>query len=535
MRATRPSSITRKKKLTLSLVTVLLTCMFHLAALFFLQNMQIPKTLSLGKLNEANAKKIEEIRNTQLAEVFESMTLPPRQKLARQKSESKTHEDLEELIPEEVKPVAFQKNQDQIEVKPIASNEVEDSLIRYKEKPLIVNEDLHSLLPQYQTPLTQIFPNTAVNAANLILELTNTAIDESAHNPRNESAGSVASSTDFSAQMFYAASPDQKGYLFQIVFFPKSEVAFKRIDHNIYFMVDRSNSIDNSRFERTKKAITEALYRLDPHDTFNILFFDEKIVKLSEKNLPLSDESLERASKFLETEPHGGFFASTQLYKSLHQIIPSVVPEHELNTAILFTDGISSISEEEQRMAIQKWSVANEGKVALHCVATGRSNNLPLLDLLSVNNRGRLCYDKQEKKISQLLTQLLDDIQDPIGKELVLTAMTEDPAAKLSLFPRQRRVSDLYRNSPFTIYGRCSDMTELTVFIQGKYYDHRFDLQQQLKFELAQKVELNQIIRSWLVHLAYEEYDKFLYDGQRKHISEVKKILRPFNIPVAFP
>ena len=94
-------------------------------------------------------------------------------------------------------------------------------------------------------------------------------------------SASIASTKAFSLDAEFSPRPDGKGYLFKIAFIPKPGVAFKRIAQNYFFLIDRSHSIDPIRYEKSKAAVLKALSYLKKGDTFNILIFDDRMLRLS--------------------------------------------------------------------------------------------------------------------------------------------------------------------------------------------------------------------------------------------------------------
>jgi Ca-activated chloride channel family protein len=161
---------------------------------------------------------------------------------------------------------------------------------------------------------------------------------------------------------------------------------------NYYFLIDRSNSIEKHRYQTFKRAVAKALTALHKDDTFNIIIFDSKITRLSEKPLAYTKKSIQLAEEFLEKQEHGSYFAATDIYSALSKIVPSDVPDDEANTAILITDGDSTMHPEKQRKLIQAWLEKNNNKVTLYTACVGEGNNKTLLDLLSSLSRGALLY-----------------------------------------------------------------------------------------------------------------------------------------------
>ncbi len=223
-------------------------------------------------------------------------------------------------------------------------------------------------------------------------------------------------------------------------------------------------------------------------------------------------------------------FAATELYASLDKIIPQDVSDHEVNTAILISDGDTFLSQEKQRKMIGEWTKRNQGKICLYSIATGTGNNLPLLDMISAFNQGYLIYSQDYNKLNPMIVKLLQAIQAPIGKEMVATPISVDKQTTVLLQPKAVRLADLYEHRPFVVYGSTNRLSAFILFLQGKYYDRRFDIKKKISFENA-KIGSFSIERKWTQLLAHEFYARYFEDGNLGHLEAAKQLLLPMNIP----
>lgn len=344
---------------------------------------------------------------------------------------------------------------------------------------------------------------------------------------------SVASSDDFDVHLMYSPRSDKQGYVFKLAFTPKEAAKIKRIRQNMYFLLDRSHSIDKERYEYSRHAILQAISLMNPGDTFNILVFDDQVVKLGEENLSWSEENIAKARDFLLKQEHGGFFAATDIYASLGKIVPEVVASNEVNTAILLSDGDTYLRRDRQRQTIGQWTSSNAGKVSLFCVASGRGNNLPLLQLLSSFNKGVLMYSPSHDRLEPTLLKLVQSISTPIGKDMVVTAIPSNESMEITLFPRAGQLPDLYEDEPYILYGNINRLDDFYIFLQGKYYDKWLDIKQKVSFKEAKKGN-SSIEKNWTVYRAYDHYYHFLSDGDFAHLGMAKRLLQPLNVQPAF-
>jgi hypothetical protein len=349
-----------------------------------------------------------------------------------------------------------------------------------------------------------------------------------------QSPGHIASSSDFDLRVEYASRQEGGGYLFRLVLSPKTGVVFKTIKHNVFFLIDRSHSIDKDRYAATKIAVSHALDLLREGDTFNLFVFDNQIVSFSPENIPVTKGYINAAKEWLARQPYGGLFASTDLYTSLGNIVPDAVGPQELNTAILLSDGETYLPKDKQRQCIAAWTERNAGKVALYSLAVGKGNNLPLLDLLTALNRGRLAYSSAHAQVAQSLGDLMKSVENPIGKDIIGSIVPLQNDSIVSLYPPRERLPDLYRDTPYALYGCCSSLEDFYLFLQGRYYDRFLDIKQRVSFRMAQQVPRADLERMWAIQQAYDHYQQYLADGNASSLTAAKRLLAPYGIPLAF-
>lgn len=486
-----------RNKFYIILSSVLIAIALHAAALYFLHGITISFT-SYGKAYIENrlqeplgdvSKSEPNDLHEELATIFNNM-----EHFQRDESEATNTNSFAIEIPYEVQTVENLISMHQVDFQPL------ESLL---ENPVEKN----------------------------IIQLPTLLQGSSSHEPAD---AKIASSQDFDIEVEYSPINDEKGYLFCLKVIPKSSVNFKRIKQNFFFLIDRSHSINSERFQLTKDAVLDILPQLHPEDTFNILVFDNKVVRLSENNLACKSENYQKAAAFLAQQQHGGIFATTDLYSSLGDIIPPTVADNEVNTAILLSDGDTYLSQENQRKSISKWTQQNGGKVSLFSLAAGSGNNLPLLDLLSSFNKGVLQYAENYSDIKGRMKHLIKSIQNPIGKEIQASVILTHENNKVSVYPLSYRLPNLYRETVYKMYGCTEDLSDFLLVLQGKYYEKDLDIKQRISFADAKKVAKESIERYWALQKAYESYAGYLKDGNRIFVTQAKEILAPQHLKPAF-
>lgn len=347
----------------------------------------------------------------------------------------------------------------------------------------------------------------------------------------NASEAAIASSEHFDIQVEYAAKRSRPGYVFKVTLQPRPEATFKAIRQNYFFLLDRSNSMPRGRYFLNKKAVCEAIALLHEGDRFNILIFDNHVVRFHDRAVDWSENSVEQVKAFLEGQGHGGYFAATDLYASLGKIIPQDLAEDEINTAILLSDGDTYLSPEKQRLMIGQWTTQNKGKVALYAVTSGEGNNDALLELLTSFNKGTVVHAQSHFNVSDCLANLVRTIQKPIGRQITVTAAVQDKASTVILQPKPARIPDLYQDRPFVLYGSTNRLSDFILFVQGHYYDQCFDISKKIVFNKATPAP-PAVERDWTQLIAQEFYERYFEHGDTSYLESARQLLAPLNLPI---
>lgn len=343
----------------------------------------------------------------------------------------------------------------------------------------------------------------------------------------------LANSDTFQAKVEYLPRASHGDYLFKISLSPRQGKHFKRIKQNIFFLLDRSNSIDRRLYYKTRDALSETLPLIHPEDHFNVLVFDDDVTAFSDSPILATEENIANAQNFLLGLKHGGIFAATDLYKSLDEIIPQEVSSQEANTAILLSDGDTFLSLEKQRRTIGQWTEDNKGKVSLFSFAIGKKNNLPLLDAISSFNRGMLVHSPSIATLPYTLKNFIQSIRYPLGKNFKATVIPSETYMEIQIYPKNKRLPLFYENIPYTLYGRTTHLEEFSLFLQGKHYHSWLDIQVPISFSDAKLADAS-IEKQFAIQQVYDHYESFFETGSMYPLMQARDLLAPFDIETAF-
>lgn len=319
-------------------------------------------------------------------------------------------------------------------------------------------------------------------------------------------------------------SREEGGFLFSLTFIPKIDLTQHCLKQNYYFLIDRSSTIERHRYQSFKRAVTRAVATLREGDNFNIIIFDSKVARLSEKMIPFNKKNQRLAEEFLERQPHGHYGSSVDVYSCLGKIIPAQVDDEEAHTAILISDGESSLKLEKQRSLINAWLQANRGKLTLYTAAVGHNNNLSSLDLLGTVSRGSLLYSDTHTGFPRKLAKLVLNLRSPVAKEMSLNILASDPTARLRLYPSSSRLPYLFSDHPYVIYGTADKLTDFTLILEGKNKGEIFAIKKEISFAGARPGS-RLLSKEWSTEQAHLFYEQYLQEGKPVLLEEAKKLL----------
>lgn len=338
---------------------------------------------------------------------------------------------------------------------------------------------------------------------------------------------------DFDVDITFLPNPDGQGYIFSLSVQPNYDFTSHSLRQNLYFILDRSNSVQKHRFAVFKRAVLKALASMQQGDTFNIMVLDKKIVAFSPQNRTVTMKNIQAAEEFLEKEEAGGLFAAGEIYSSLEKILPSVPDNEEMHTAILLTDGKTSLNHERKQNVMKKWVERNNGKLALYAAAVARDNDLVSLDMLCSISGGKLLYSDTHASLPRKLAKLVLDLKDPIAKDLILTAIPHNPHSHIEFYPASSHLPALYSHQPFVLIGQIDDPCAFDFVIQGRHRDQWISIKKSVSFVEGQKGN-HALETDWSAQQANVCYSKFLKEGKAAHLKEAKEILKKSRREIAF-
>jgi len=313
---------------------------------------------------------------------------------------------------------------------------------------------------------------------------------------------------------------EEKGFIFSIALIPKRDLSEYRLKQNFLFVIDRSNSVDKNQYQGFKRAVTRALAALREGDYFNILLLDSSLTPFNDKPLPFNKANHALATQFLDKQTHGHRGAAADIYSTLTKIVPLADASDEATTAILISDGDSTLKTALQRKKINQWVEANKGRVTLYTATAGHGNNLSALKMVGLASRGSLLYSDTHAAFPRKLAKLVMDLRCPIGKEMAVSLNTPEA----HIFPPSFRLPYLFADHPFVLIGTCEKLADFTLTLEGKSKTHDLIIKKVISLSKA-KPASRLLLKQWATEKANHLLDQYLREGEVSFLEKARTSL----------
>ncbi|GMI84328.1 hypothetical protein like AT1G19110 [Hibiscus trionum] len=275
--------------------------------------------------------------------------------------------------------------------------------------------------------------------------------------------------------------------LFCFYLFPGSQLSRKVFRKEVVFVVDISDSMQGSPLESTKNAISAALCKLSPEDSFNIIAFSSETFQFSTSMELASKEAIERATEWINTKSTVG--GGTNLFIPLEKAAEMLSNTRgSIPMIFLVTDG--SVEDERNICHWVKKRLTNQGSLcpAIHTFGIGSFCNHYFLRMLAMIGRGEYVaacdLDSVEVQMKKLFRKGLSTVLANI------TIDAFDDHKEIEVY--YSRIPDLSLESPLTICGRYQGSFPDSVKVKGILGDLSSFIMD-LKIQRAKDVPLDRV------------------------------------------
>ncbi len=290
---------------------------------------------------------------------------------------------------------------------------------------------------------------------------------------------------DHDFELFYSVSPSDIGVnllsyrdpaggdgFFVLLAAPGIETGGEVIAKDVLLVLDQSGSMDGTKIEQAKGALTYVLNHLNADDRFNIVAFSTGVQRFANDLQPAGHAGA-AADWVSGLRAEGG----TNIDRALLETLGTA--QRDRPTIVIFlTDGLATDGVIESDRILADVNAAAPGNVRLFTFGVGDDVDTILLDSLAEANHGASAYVRPGERIDEAVSAFYAKVSTP-----VLADLSVDFGEALVSDTYPDPLPDLFAGSQLVLVGRYRNGGSATVTLRGtvngaarafEYGDQRF-------------------------------------------------------------
>jgi Ca-activated chloride channel homolog len=217
----------------------------------------------------------------------------------------------------------------------------------------------------------------------------------------------------------------------------------KQAPKTVIFVLDRSGSMQGSKFEQARHALQTMIEQTAPDDRFNLICFSSEVRTLfPDGPRRATGEARRRADAWLRgLDATGGTAMADAIDEACRQIDRSGI-------VLFLTDGLPTVGEQDHD-AIVRRSQSRGRSTRFYAFGVGYDVDATLLDDLARRGGGSVSYVRPEENIEEAVNALRQRVEYPCARNVRLQIVG---ARVHDLLPEGPR--DLFAGEPLIFAGR---------------------------------------------------------------------------------
>ncbi len=252
---------------------------------------------------------------------------------------------------------------------------------------------------------------------------------------------------------------DKRGGFFTLMLYPPESLSYlKRAPMEMIFVLDCSGSMSGKPIAKAKQAITRALRKLQPNDTFQIIRFSNNASQLGPHPIPATPANIRKGLNYVDALRGSG---GTMMIEGIKAALDFAHDPHRFRLVSFMTDGY--IGNEAEILAAVHQRL---GASRIFSFGVGSSVNRYLLDRMAKLGKGAVAYIGLDDSAGGVVDLFYERISHP-----ALTDITIDWGNMQVTDVYPHRIRDLFVGRPLILTGRFKGRRSTTIRVSGKVGD----------------------------------------------------------------
>jgi Ca-activated chloride channel family protein len=311
----------------------------------------------------------------------------------------------------------------------------------------------------------------------------------------------------------WGGAPEREGFfhgdapgVFTLVLQPPSRPEGEEIAaREIVFVIDCSGSMSGAPLEAARNVVRQALRRLRPGDTFQLIQFSMSAAALGTRPLPANPPNIQRALRHLDSlRGEGG----TEMIHGIRAALDYPPDPERLRIVAFLTDGY--IGNESEILAEVRRRI---GAARLFSFGIGSSVNRYLLESLAEEGRGSADFLAPRETPEEMVSRFVERIDAPVFTDIRI--LWRDLEVE-DLEPA--RLPDLFAGQPLLLHGRYRRPGSGLVEVSGRQGGARRLLRATVTF--PERAPDHQALGRLWARARIHRLERELHGGRRPEIQE---------------
>jgi Ca-activated chloride channel family protein len=256
--------------------------------------------------------------------------------------------------------------------------------------------------------------------------------------------------------LFVQKAKDGNGGYFTLMIVPPEDLrSLPRRGVEMVFVVDTSGSMSGKPIEQAKAAVTVALSKMDPSDTFQVVKFASGAEQMAARPLDANPLNLAQAQGYVAAMSGNG---GTEMLKGINAALDFPHEDNRTRVVAFLTDGYIGNETQILRALHQK---LEESRV--FSFGVGSSPNRYLLDAMARLGHGNAAYLSLNDRPEPVMNAYFDRIAHPALTHLKVNFGGMNAS---DIYPE--RLPELFVGRPVILTGRYTGALPAEISVTGR-------------------------------------------------------------------